>query len=108
MAPQDDLTAERAAATLDSLVVNVCPRDAREYNEAAIAHALKTARQEALREAASKLGIGDSSGLLDAPCLWCGYNGRGYYQVGTHDKSCIWHTVGGRNERLDRLTSEGA
>ena len=72
-----------------------------------VAEVLKTTRQEALREAASKLGIGDSSGLLDAPCLWCGYNGRGYYQVGTHDKSCIWHTVGGRNERLDRLANEG-
>ena len=106
MAPQDDLTAERAAiALLEQMGLYGHPAASQFIGD--ILAALKTARQEALRDAASKLGIGDSSGLLDAPCLWCGYNGRGYYQVGTHDKSCIWHTVGGRNERLDRLASEG-
>ena len=109
MAPQDDLTAERAAQLYGSLTCTTYREGYQdpENDIALIAEELKTTRQAALREAASKLGIGDSSGLLDAPCLWCGYNGRGYYQVGTHDKSCIWHTVGGRNERLDRLASEG-
>ena len=119
MAPQDDLTAERAAKLYSLLHATIShdgifgPDDIKAIrkmeivDKALIIAALQAARQEALREAASKLGIGDSSGLLDAPCLWCGYNGRGYYQVGTHDKSCIWHTVGGRNERLDRLASEG-
>jgi len=66
-----------------------------------------TARQEALREAAERLGVGDSNGLLAAPCLWCGYNGEGYYQAGTHGQSCPWNTIGGCDERLDRLAREG-
>ena len=72
-----------------------------------IEQALTTARQEALREAAERLGVGDSNGLLAAPCLWCGYNGEGYYQAGTHSQSCPWHTIGGCDERLDRLAREG-
>ncbi len=65
------------------------------------------ARQEALREAAERLGVGDSNGLLAAPCLWCGYNGEGYYQAGTHGQLCPWNTIGGCDERLDRLAREG-
>ena len=72
-----------------------------------IAQALTTARWEALREAAERLGVGDSNGLLAAPCLWCGYNGEGYYQAGTHGQSCPWNTIGGCDERLDRLAREG-
>ncbi len=70
-------------------------------------NALQEARQEALREAAERLGVGDSNGLLAAPCLWCGYNGEGYYQAGTHGQSCPWNTIGGCDERLDRLAREG-
>ena len=71
-----------------------------------ITQALTTARWEALREAAERLGVGDSNGLLAAPCLWCGYNGEGYYQAGTHGQSCPWNTIGGCDERLDRLARE--
>lgn len=41
--------------------------------------------------------------LLDAPCLWCGYNGAGYFQTGTHSENCPWHNVGGAMERGDKL-----
>jgi hypothetical protein len=41
--------------------------------------------------------------LLSAPCLWCGYNGQGYWQQGTHAKDCPWHKVGGVGGRLDVL-----
>lgn len=112
--PPRDLTAERAAAEdvyYGLQVMNTPDYNLREADMErdiqAIITLIQQTRQEALREAARRLGLGDCSGLLDAPCLWCGYSGRGYYQAGTHDKSCIWHTVGGRNERLDRLASEG-
>lgn len=37
--------------------------------------------------------------MLDAPCLWCGYKGAGYWQTGTHDKGCPWYGIGGKAER---------
>jgi hypothetical protein len=38
--------------------------------------------------------------LLSSPCLWCGYNGPGYWQQDTHAENCPWHTVGGLGERV--------
>lgn len=69
--------------------------------------AYQRGRRAALLEAAQRVGLGDCNSLLDAPCLWCGYNGSGYYQAGTHDQSCIWRDVGGERERIDRLAQEG-
>jgi len=37
--------------------------------------------------------------LLAAPCIFCGYNGPGYYQAKTHKKHCYWYYVGGLQER---------
>ena len=37
--------------------------------------------------------------LLDAPCVFCGYNSYGYYQSGTHHVLCPWHKVGGLEQR---------
>ena len=39
--------------------------------------------------------------LLDAPCNFCGYNGPGYFQAGTHYLQCVWYSVGGYSERID-------
>lgn len=107
MAPQDDLTAERAAALLEK-----CMKMGWAFNGSytegqghyVLAQALKTARQEALREKARQ------AQLLAAPCMWCDYKGPGYYQAFTHEIDCPWHAIGGLNERmeqLDRLASEG-
>ncbi len=41
--------------------------------------------------------------LLCSPCVFCDYNGQGYWQVGTHDKKCPWHKWGGGTERNDML-----
>ncbi len=77
-----------------------------------IADALTATRRAALLEAAQRADLGDCNGLLlDAPCLWCGYNGEGYWQPTTHEPTCPWHNVGGRFNRvvaLDRLAQEGA
>jgi len=37
--------------------------------------------------------------ILDAPCVFCGYNGKGYWQVGTHSKKCPFNALGGMEER---------
>lgn len=37
--------------------------------------------------------------LLQAPCLFCQYNGQGYWQSGSHPASCPWSTVGGIDSR---------
>lgn len=43
--------------------------------------------------------------LLPAPCLWCGYNGAGYWQVGAHREDCRWVNVGGVSERTAALSA---
>ena len=43
------------------------------------------------------------SKLLEAPCLFCGYKGHGYFQTHTHDKSCPWYDIGGGFEREEAL-----
>ena len=32
-------------------------------------------------------------------CIFCGYNGEGYWQRGTHDARCPWVNVGGEEDR---------
>lgn len=44
-------------------------------------------------------------GLLDAPCIFCGYNGTGYWQKGTHSPSCAFHDLGGEAERALRMSA---
>ncbi len=44
--------------------------------------------------------------ILDAPCVFCGYNGPGYWQTGTHAKDCPWHDIGSiayREEEIQNL-----
>jgi hypothetical protein len=55
MAPQDDLTAERAAALLKELRCQSADDPFSNFRVMAITAALKTARQEALREGPSHL-----------------------------------------------------
>uniref|UniRef100_A0A6M3KX25 Uncharacterized protein n=1 Tax=viral metagenome TaxID=1070528 RepID=A0A6M3KX25_9ZZZZ len=43
--------------------------------------------------------------VLDAPCIFCGYNGVGYWQGKTHSKECPWYETGGGYERKVRLLS---
>lgn len=38
--------------------------------------------------------------LLEARCVFCGYNGPGYWQPFTHPKPCPWHDIGGMDQRL--------
>lgn len=41
--------------------------------------------------------------LFDAPCVFCGYKGAGYYQSGTHDVLCPWYNIGGLVHRENNL-----
>jgi len=47
----------------------------------------------------------DINDLLEAPapCLFCSYNGHGYWQRGTHHKQCPWNAIGGEAERAENL-----
>lgn len=51
---------------------------------------------------------GQGMNILDAPCVFCGYNGRDYWQVGTHDKDCIFHDFGGDANRADHVSNYAA
>lgn len=41
--------------------------------------------------------------LLQAPCMFCDYNGASYWQSGSHKGDCPWFTVGGINDRIAGL-----
>ena len=41
-------------------------------------------RQNSENAESPSVGLSD---LLAAPCLFCGYNGQGYYQAGIHKKN---------------------
>lgn len=73
----------------------------------AVALEITQTRRTALLEVSRRLLPNAQSAMLDAPCLWCGYNGEGYWQPTTHELTCPWHNVGGRFDRLDRLAQEG-
>jgi len=45
-----------------------------------------------------------SADLLTGPCKFCGYNGPGYYQKYTHDRSCPWFRIGSYNDQEAHLT----
>lgn len=45
----------------------------------------------------------EMSQLLAAECVFCGYNGEGYWQVGTHAKDCPWFNIGGEAERAAKV-----
>ena len=47
--------------------------------------------------------MSDITEILAAPCIFCGYDGQAYWQVGTHDKNCPWHKWGWKIERNDML-----
>ena len=37
---------------------------------------------------------------LDAPCIFCRYNGKLYWQPKSHAEHCPWHDVGGYQARV--------
>lgn len=41
--------------------------------------------------------------LLDAPCVFCGYNGSEYWQSGTHLRICPWWYFTGKSDRKTQL-----
>ena len=47
---------------------------------------------------------------LEAPCVFCGYNGTDYWQAGTHNADCPIGEIGGRSDREAglRFITEGA
>ena len=40
---------------------------------------------------------------LNAPCMFCGYNGPLYWQAGSHEHDCPFLKVGGGLERQEIL-----
>ena len=101
--PPRDLTAERAALLVHQRLVLAPTREAKEDNLKVIAAALKTARQDALREAARAI-----CPYCAAPDRWSAMN-----EYGDHEsretkpsrngslRSCSAQPI------LDRLASEG-
>ena len=41
--------------------------------------------------------------LMNAPCVFCEYNGENYWQVNTHSANCPWYSVGGYTDREESL-----
>jgi hypothetical protein len=45
--------------------------------------------------------------LLKAPCVYCGYNGEGYWQKHTHHENCPFYNSGGEEGRYVVLEQLG-
>lgn len=41
--------------------------------------------------------------LLKAPCVFCGYNGKEFYQERTHASACPYYSVGGLGQRKEMI-----
>ena len=39
-------------------------------------------------------------GLLDGPCIFCGYDGSHYWELLSHEETCPFHTIHGKAARL--------
>lgn len=64
------------------------------------------ARAVALRIVARVVNLGGQGMcILDAPCVFCGYNGARYWQRGTHAQDCPFSDIGGDASRADHIVS---
>ena len=59
---------------------------------------LYKAYQDGIRE-----GLARHEYPLDSPCIFCGYNGKGYWQIGTHLKDCPFYSIGGGADREAKI-----
>lgn len=41
--------------------------------------------------------------ILNGPCIFCGYNGQGYFKEMTHAQDCPWYEIGGSDERVEHF-----
>lgn len=74
--------------------------EADEHAEAEPSRGGEPAIVERLATLLSRVG---HSEMLNAPCIFCGYDGRGYWQARTHGGDCPWHSVGSYTERASAL-----
>ena len=44
--------------------------------------------------------------VLSPPCIWCGYNGDGFWRGDTHDPECFVYGARGLQRRVDLLMSQ--
>lgn len=51
----------------------------------------------------------DMTGILASPCVFCGYNGQGYWVDKNHETKCPWYNIGDEERRdvLIKAASEG-
>jgi len=54
-------------------------------------------------KAGIKKGLARHENPLDAPCIFCGYKGEGYWQKGTHLPDCPFVDIGGEADRQSKL-----
>lgn len=47
--------------------------------------------------------MNDFKSVLDAPCVFCNYDGPNYLQKGSHKKSCPFHEIKGHADRQKAL-----
>ena len=74
-----------------------------EIERLTVENAVMTVCAATLRLALARALDPEAKDPLAAPCIWCGYNGSGYWQRGTHDEGCMWRDVGGEADRLEFL-----
>jgi hypothetical protein len=46
---------------------------------------------------------GKMNSILDKPCCFCGYAGKGYFEAGTHAPQCPWFEIAGELTREAKM-----
>ncbi len=60
--------------------------------------------ERSIRAVVARVVAGGERRILMAPCVFCSYNGAGYWQSGTHAEDCPFHKAGGEETRVDYIT----
>lgn len=100
---------EDTLAEMNRNAISITPYDVVKAGaDAQLAHCQKEHDQAVKEERQALIAkilwrINEREQVVAAPCIFCGYDGGGYWQDHTHSKDCPFYEIGGVMERIKAL-----